>query len=240
MDPRKDQVHQLACRLFGLPEAALAWHRYHRALVLTGADAHHGREADGSYGDGEQSGAREGFLLSAVYGGILGGIGGGLLYRSGAGGSGTSILGRVIQVRTGIPLSQVFLMTDGIIVILMGIVFTWETSLYALLILFLWGMTSDYVLEGPSSVRTVTIVTSDPEPVIASLRGQMGRTVSHWEVTGGYSGERKYMLMCTVYRPQVNMLKRVVVAADPDAFFVIGDAHQAVGGGFTSRRMLSD
>lgn len=171
-------------------------------------------------------------LLSAIYGGILGGIGGGLIYRSGAGGSGTSILGRTIQIRTGTPLSQVMLMTDGVIVLLMGLVFGWETSLYALLMLFLWGLTSDYVLEGPASVRTIIIVTEHPEPIIDALRTELGRTVSHWQVTGGYSGEMKQMLLCTVQRPQVNTLKRVIRQVDPTAFFVIGDAHQALGGDF--------
>jgi uncharacterized membrane-anchored protein YitT (DUF2179 family) len=174
-------------------------------------------------------------LLSASYGGILGGLGGGLVYRSGASAGGTSILGRVVQVRTGIPLSQVFLMTDGTIVALMGLTFGWEVSLYALLMLFLWGMAADYVLEGPASVRTVTVVTERPEVVILALREKMGRTVSHWPVTGGFSGEAKHMLMCTVHRPEVSQLRKVISEADPNAFFVIGDAHQAVGGGFSGR-----
>lgn len=171
-------------------------------------------------------------LLSAIYGGILGGVGGGLVYRSGASAGGTSILGRVVQLRTGIPLSQVFLMTDGSIVILMGLTFGWEVSLYALLMLFLWGIAADYVLEGPASVRTVTIVTDRPQEVIGALRDQLGRTVSYWPVTGGFSGETKSMLMCTVHRPQVSQVRKVILAADPHAFFVVGDAHQAIGGGF--------
>lgn len=172
-------------------------------------------------------------LLSAIYGGIVGGLGGGLIYRSGAGGSGTSILGRVIQVRTGIPLSQILLVTDGSIVLLMGMVFGWETALYALLMLFLWGVASDYALEGPASVRTVLIVTTQPEAVMTALRTDLRRTVSHWTVTGGYSGEERQMILCTVQRPQVGALKRIVNTADPAAFYVIGDAHQAVGGDFS-------
>jgi uncharacterized membrane-anchored protein YitT (DUF2179 family) len=173
-------------------------------------------------------------LLNALYGAILGGVGGGLVYRSGASAGGTSILGRVVQVRTGIPLSQVFLVTDGAIVILMGIVFGWETSLYALLMLFLWGMAADYVLEGPSSVRTVTIVTQRPDEVTIALRERLGRTVTLWPVTGGFSGDTLQMLLCTVQRPQVSQLRQVILAADPEAFFVVGDAHHAVGGDFAS------
>lgn len=174
-------------------------------------------------------------LLNALYGGIVGGVGGGLIYRSGASAGGTSILGRVVQVKTGIPLSQVLLMTDGIIVTLMGLTFGWETSLYALLMLFLWGMAADYTLEGPSTVRAVTIVTEQPDAVTMALRQGLGRTVSRWPVTGGYTGGERAMLLCTVHRPQVTLLKELILRADPAAFFVIGDAHQAVGGGFTPR-----
>lgn len=171
-------------------------------------------------------------LLSAIFGGIISGLGTGFVYRSGASAGGTGILSRVVQLRTGNPLSQVFLMIDGSIVAAMGLIFGWEVALYALLMLFLWGMASDYVLEGPSSVRTVTIVTDRPEPILVGLREQAGRTASHWEITGGYSGERKHMILCTVHRSQVIEVRRLVTAADPDVFFVIGDAHQAVGGGF--------
>ena len=184
----------------------------------------------------EQTPLTNNILLSAFYGATLGGLGGGLIYRSGASAGGTSILGRVVQLRTGIPLSQVLLMTDGIIVALMGLVFGWENALYALLMLFLWGMAADYALEGPGTVRTVTIVTEQPEPVILALREQLGRTVSHWPVTGGYSGAPKQMLFCTVTRPQVEQIKRVILTADPNAFFVVGDAHNAVGGGFGNAR----
>lgn len=171
-------------------------------------------------------------LLSAIYGAILGGLGGGLIYRSGASAGGTSILGRVVQIRTGMPLSHVLLITDGVIIAIMGFVFGWETSLYALLMVFLWGMAADYVLEGPASVRTVTIVTEQPDPIILALRSELGRTVSHWPVTGGYSGAPRQMILCTVHRPQIEQIKRVILAADPHAFFVVGDAHNAVGGGF--------
>lgn len=172
-------------------------------------------------------------LLNAVYGGILGGVGGGFIYRFGGTMGGTSIIGRIIQQRTGIPLSQVFLYTDGIVIVVAGVVFGWQIALYALLTLFLTGMASDYILEGPSSVRTATIITDDPERVAQALIRELGRGVSQWQITGSYTGQSHGMLFCTVFRPQVNELKRVVAEADKKAFVVIGTAHQALGFGFT-------
>jgi uncharacterized membrane-anchored protein YitT (DUF2179 family) len=172
-------------------------------------------------------------LLSAIYGGIAGGIGGGLVYRGGGTMGGTSITGRIIQIKTGIPLSQVYFYTDGIIVLTAGLVFGWEVALYAFLTLFLNGLASDYTLEGPSTIRTVTIVTDQPDDVVPALIERLDQGVSRWEITGGYTGHPHTMLMCTVHRPQVNNIKNLVAQIDPKAFVIIGNAHQALGAGFS-------
>jgi uncharacterized membrane-anchored protein YitT (DUF2179 family) len=174
----------------------------------------------------------EDVLLNAIYAGLVGGVGGGLVYRAGGTIGGTGIIGRIIQQKTGTPLSQVYLYTDGVIVLTAGAVFGWEIALYALLTLVLTGMASDYTLEGPSSVRTATIITNQPEALSQALMQGLGRGVSQWPITGGYTGETHAMLICTIYRPQVNDLKQIVGEVDPRAFVTIGVAHQAFGVGF--------
>jgi uncharacterized membrane-anchored protein YitT (DUF2179 family) len=171
-------------------------------------------------------------LLSAVYGGLVGGVAGGLIYRAGSTMGGTGIIGRIIQKKTGVPLSQVYLYTDGGIVLAAGAIFGWEIALYALLTLFLNGMASDYTLEGPSSVRTATIITNRAEEMAQALMQNLGHGISQWKITGGYTGEARAMLSCTIYRPQVNDLKRIVAGVDPDAFVTIGVTHQALGSKF--------
>ncbi len=175
-------------------------------------------------------------LLSAVYAGLVGGIGGGLIYRSGSTLAGTGIIGRIIQMKTGVPLSQIYLYTDSVIVLAAGAVFGWEIALYALLTLFLNGIASDYTLEGPSSVRTATIITNRAEEMSHALITRLGHGVSQWQITGGYTGEPHAMLRCTIFRPQVNDLKRIVAEVDPAAFVTIGMTHQALGSKFMPLR----
>lgn len=176
-------------------------------------------------------------LLNAIYGGVVGGIGGGLIYRAGSTLGGTGIIGRIIQQKTGLPLSQSYLFTDGIIIFAMGLIFGWQISLYALLILFINGMASDYTLEGASSTRTAMIVTNHPQEMTSALIETLRRGVTYWEVTGGYSGQKRYLVLSTIYRPQVNQVKRVVADIDPEAFLTIGMSHQALGKGFVPFRM---
>ena len=171
-------------------------------------------------------------LLSAIWAGLVGGIGGGLVYWAGATLGGTAIVGRVIQVKTGLALSQIYLFVDGTIVLAAGIIFGWETALYSMLTLLLSGIATDYVLEGPSRTRTATIITSNPQPIIATLMAELSRGVSYWDAVGGYTGEKRTIIVCTIYRPQVNDLKRIIARLDPKAFITIGVTQEALGQGF--------
>ena len=145
---------------------------------------------------------------------------------------GTGIIGRLIQYRTGQPLSQVYFYTDGLILLTMGVVFGWEVTLYGLLMLFLNGLASDYTLEGVSTTRVATIVTNLPQEMSTALINSLGRGVTYWRVTGGYTGRTRYMVMCTMSRPQVGDVKRIVAEIDPEAFITIGVSQLAMGYGF--------
>lgn len=169
-------------------------------------------------------------LLNALYGGVVGGIGTGLVYRGSGTSAGTGVASRVLQMRTGIPMGQVYFITDGGVIILAGIVFGWESALYALLALFVWGLTADYILEGPSVVRTAFIVTDHPEVVTQAVFAQFGLGVTAWPAQGMFTEEQHTVLFCTVNRPDVNALKSAVRWVDPKAFVVVGHGHQSSGG----------
>jgi uncharacterized membrane-anchored protein YitT (DUF2179 family) len=171
-------------------------------------------------------------LLSAIYAGVVGGIGLGMVFAAGGSLGGTGVIGRILQNRWGIPLSSIYLYTDGGIILLAGVLLGWEAGLFALLTLFMNGLASDHALEGPSSVRTATIVTTQPEAVSEAIRERLGRGATFWTVTGGYSLQERGMVLCTVGRPQVNELKHVLSKVDPVAFLTVGVSHQAYGAGF--------
>jgi uncharacterized membrane-anchored protein YitT (DUF2179 family) len=175
-------------------------------------------------------------LLSTVYAGLVGGIGGGLIYLAGATIGGTAIIGRIIQVKTGLSLSQIYLFVDGSIVLAAGVIFGWEIALYAILTLLLNGQSADFVLEGPSRARTAMVITTRPQEIIQAFIAELGRGVSYWQAVGGYTGEPRTVVMCTIYRPQVSDLKRLVAKHDPRAFVIIGITQQALGEGFTELR----
>ena len=176
------------------------------------------------------NGITDDLLLNAIYGGVLGGIGSGLVFRGNGTSGGTGVLARVIQLRTGLPVSQVYMFTDGAVVLLAALLFGWEIGLYSLITLFIWGVVVDYVLEGPSVVRTAFIITDKPEQVSQAVLERLRLGITSWPAQGMFTEARHTFLFCTVSRSDVNTLRKTILSEDPGAFVVIGQGHQAIGG----------
>jgi uncharacterized membrane-anchored protein YitT (DUF2179 family) len=49
---------------------------------------------------------------------------------------------------------------------------------------------------------------------------------------GAYTGAERTVLYCVVSRSEVAQIKGLVHDSDPEAFMVIGHAHEALGEGF--------
>lgn len=182
------------------------------------------------------SGISTDIFLNAVFGGIIGGLGGGLVLRAGGTMGGTSTLGRILQIRYSIPLSSSALYTDGGVIVAAGLVFGWQSALYAAVALFVAAATSDYVLEGPSTVRTAVIITDRPREVSDAILAQMSRGVTGWEARGMYTDTPHTVLYITLGRSEVEELRHLVRRIDTEAFVVIGQGHAAYGNGFRGNR----
>ena len=173
-------------------------------------------------------------ILNVLYGALLGGIGGALVIRTQGTSGGTEILARLLSRKYGLPLSQSYLWTDTLVVFLAGLAFSWSHALYALIVLYVWGIVTDYVVEGQGVVRAATIITERPEAVSRHIMEDLARGVTSWPGTGMYSGHGKEVVYVVVTRAEVSQLKTLIHEADPNAFVVIGQAHEALGEGFKS------
>lgn len=171
-------------------------------------------------------------VLIALYGGLLNGIGMGLVFRGQGTSGGTDIVARLLGKWRAVPLSQSYLITDTLIVFGAGLAFSWTKALYAVAVLYISGLAAEIASEGFDVTRVATIITNHPEAVSGRIMTDLERGVTMWPGTGMYSGEKRSILFCAVSRGEVNQLKRIIHEADPAAFVVIGQAHEALGEGF--------
>ena len=171
-------------------------------------------------------------FLNSLYGAIISGIGFGLVYRARGTSGGSDILARILNKWRGVSMTQSYLMVDTAVILSAGFIFGWKAALYAMITLYVSGLVSETVLEGGGTVRTAMIITNRPEDVSARVIENMERGVTYLEGRGAYTGNSRPVLYCVVSRAEVSTLKTIVHEIDPDAFMVIGVAHEALGEGF--------
>ncbi|NQU29553.1 MAG: YitT family protein [Anaerolineae bacterium] len=177
-------------------------------------------------------GITDDILLNSLYGAVVSGIGYGIVYRGQGTSGGSDILARILNRWRGIPISQSYLMVDSAVILTAGFVFGWKEALYALITLYVSGIVTETASQGLSVVRTAMIITSEPELVSEQIFQTLDRGVTLLPGKGAYTGVERTILYCVVTRPETMRLKRIVNEADPDAFMVIGQAHEALGEGF--------
>ncbi|MFH1906425.1 MAG: YitT family protein [Chloroflexota bacterium] len=177
-------------------------------------------------------GLTDDLVLNSLYGAVVCGIGYGLVYRGQGTSGGSDILARILNHWRGVPMSQSYLLVDSAVILAAGFVFGWKEALYALITLYVSGLVAETTAEGRGIVRTAFIVTSQPEAVTKDILHDLERGVTALQGTGGYTGAARSVLYCVVTRSEIGQLKAIVREADPQAFMVIGQAHEALGEGF--------
>lgn len=179
-----------------------------------------------------KTGVTSDLFLNALYGGVIGGLGMGLVFRAQGTTGGTDIIARILGRWRGVPLSQSYLLTDTAIVLSAGLAFGWECALYAVVALYISGLAAEASAEGVGIVRAATIITSHPGAIADRVLSDLGRGVTGWAGTGMYSGQERHILFVAVGRSEISQLKAIIHESDPQAFVVIGQAHEALGEGF--------
>lgn len=171
-------------------------------------------------------------VLNTLFGGIMLGAGLGIVYLGRGTSGGTDIIGRILNRRLGISISLAYMLTDSLVVLIAGFVFSWERALYGLLMIYVSGVVAEVASEGSAVVRTALIVTDHSREISQAIMDQLERGVTLLPAKGAYSGADRMMIYCAVTVSEVVRLKTLVQEIDPQAFMVIGQATEALGEGF--------
>lgn len=177
-------------------------------------------------------GLTDDIVLNSIYGAVVSGVGYGLVYRGQGTSGGSDILARILNRWRGISMTQSYMLTDTVVMLAAGLVFGWKKALYAIISLYVSGLVVDSTLEGAGTVRTALIVTNRAEAIAHRILHEMQRGATLLHGTGAYTMDPRPVMYCVITRSEVQRLKTIVRETDPDAFMVIGVAHEALGEGF--------
>jgi uncharacterized membrane-anchored protein YitT (DUF2179 family) len=173
------------------------------------------------------------YMLSALFGGVLTGIGFGLVLRAGATTGGTDMVAALLQARMRhYTIAQVLQVLDAVIVLMGLYVYGLRPTLYAVVSIFVITRVSDAFLEGFDSSKAAIIITEKYDQVANMLMEALDRGLTGIEARGMYTQEYKCVLYCVVSRKEIVQLKELVSRADPKAFVIVSDVREVLGEGF--------
>ncbi len=173
-------------------------------------------------------------LLAALYGGLIGGAGLGIVFISNASTGGSDIVVRLLKSRyRNMPIGQISLLFDLVVAALTGIVFQdISNMLYSLIAVFATSQIIDAVVYHFDYSKVALIISKKHAAIAAGICEKLDRGVTYLYGQGYYSSEDTKVILAAVKRNQLAELKELVVSIDPNAFIIVQEAHQVLGDGF--------
>jgi uncharacterized membrane-anchored protein YitT (DUF2179 family) len=170
----------------------------------------------------------ENILLSTVFGGVIGGIGIGIILKYSGTSGGLDIIAIIISRTSNVSIGLLLTGMNGIIVFISGIVFNWDIALYTLLSIYLTGKMIDTIFTDHVKL-TMQIVTSKGDLIRNDLIQSVYRGITITEGYGGYTQEKKQILMMVVTRYETMQIKKIVRKYDEAAFINIFETVEVDG-----------
>ncbi len=172
-------------------------------------------------------------LLSAIFGGVLIGVGLGLVFRSKATSGGTDIIAAIIEKYTRLPIGQLLMYVDTTIAFLTLIAFkSWAIPLYSIIVIFITGKVIDITLEGFDYNKAVFIISDKHDKIREVILKTIDRGGTIIPARGMYYNKERQIIYTVLGRREVEVLKDYISKIDPDAFISIFDAKEILGKGF--------
>lgn len=173
-------------------------------------------------------------MLASIYGGVLIGSGVGLVFRTGASTGGMDIPPLIVNKYTHIPLGKLVLITDGLTVMLGLSIYGVEPALIGLISVWTSSyMVNKMMMLGSSEAKSLMIISEKYEEILSQISSKVDRGATIIHAEGGYTREKRPVLMVVILKKQFPLVNRIITSIDPGAFVIIHDVNEVQGEGFT-------
>jgi len=172
-------------------------------------------------------------FLSAVLGGMMGGVGIGLVFSRGGSTGGTDIIAMIINKYRNISPGRIIMYCD---VIIIGssyfLVHSLDKMVYGFVSMAVVSYTLDAYLSGSNASAQIFIFSSKYEEIADFINNDTMRGVTVLDGKGWYTQQDVKVLMTIVRKKETSIIFRKVKEIDPDAFISMASVMGVYGQGF--------
>lgn len=174
-------------------------------------------------------------LLVILYAGMLAGVGFGIVVQYGGSTGGSDIIIKIVKKYSKLTLRLSVYLVDGLIIVLGALTFPGGLNqgfinlLYAVVMVYISGQVSDSIVMGSQSKKAVNIITDKPKEIKAELFAMLRRGVTELQSQGGFTENKKTMLIMVIQNAEYHMVRRIIASNDPKAFVFVTPASEIQG-----------
>ena len=173
-------------------------------------------------------------VMIPVIAGVLEAVGIGLTIRKGGSTGGTDIIALMVNKYWPVSLSQMFLVTDFIIItsilFLPGKVF--GDMVYGYIMMAAYAAVIDFVVVGDRGAVQLLVFSSHHKEIADYIINKMERGVTVLKAIGWYTKQEKDVLLLLMRRNEVPEVSKVIKTLDSKAFMTVNSVGGVYGEGF--------
>ena len=173
-------------------------------------------------------------LMAALAGGVVAGIGVGLVFRTRATTGGSTLISIMLHrwIFRHYSVAKILFVVDAIIIMVGLYMFGANTTMYAVLAVFVSAKLTDAVIEGFSFSKAAFIVSNESDAIAEKIMTKINRGVTKISSRGGFTKTEQNLLLCVVPAKEIVSLKQIVYSIDDRAFVIVTDVREVLGEGF--------
>jgi len=177
-------------------------------------------------------------FLSAILGGMAGGIGLGIVFSRGGSTGGTDIFAMIIMKYRNISPGKIIMLCDVVIIASSYFVFQSPAKLvYGYVSMWVVSYALDSFLSGANRSAQIFIFSTKYEEIADFITKEAVRGVTVFDGIGWYSKENVKIVMSIVRKKETSAIFRKIKQIDPDAFISMGSVMGVYGQGFETLKL---
>lgn len=172
-------------------------------------------------------------LLAGIYAGAFMGVGLALVHMGFSNTGGISLLGLIVHKKSPkLQIGTLLSVLNILVVAASGVVYrNPESMLYAMLTVYISGMFMDKMIEHAESKNLMIIISEQPDEV-KNMFVQERKGITILKGEGGYTQEKKKVILCASNTEDCENLQRSVKEVDHEALIIVTQASRVIGKGF--------
>ncbi len=165
-----------------------------------------------------------------LFAGVLNGIANGLMYKTGYNNGGLPVISQILEKYCKIPIAKTSAVINITVVLIAGVFFGSTNVMYAIILIYLNSIIINKVLLGISNNKAFYIITSEEDQIKNYIIRTLGHSVTVFNVKGGFLNKKNKVVLTVVPSREYYRVTEGIKIIDKDAFFVVTDAYEVVGG----------